>query len=109
MTFLKQFTKSEMVFVIDGEVVEDSIVAKIVNNIKPEYKIGIDMKNVKTLNSSLFIKYLNKGIFKLYNLQNEILTYLSIIIRDGKLRSFMNFEDFKNNKRELVRRKFIIV
>ncbi len=108
MGFLKQFSDSEIVYIIDDEVIKDSLIRKIVHDIEPNYKIGLDMKNVKSLSSSLFIKYLNNNKYKLYNLQSEILAYLSIVIKDGKLKSYMNFKDFKYNKRELVRRKFII-
>ncbi len=109
MGFLKQFAKDEIVFVINDEIIDNSLVKKIIENIEPNYKIGLDMKNVKALRSPLFIEYLNKEKYKLYNLRNEIMTYLSLIIKNGRLRSFMNYKDFNENKRELVRRRFIIV
>ena len=109
MGFLKQYGESEIVYIIDDEVINDSLIKKIIDDIEPKYKIGIDMSHVKALSSSLFIKYLNDNKYKLYNLQNEVLTYLSLIMKDGKLKSYMNFKDFKNNKRELMRRRFIVV
>lgn len=108
MGFLKQFTKDEIVFIIDDEIIDNSLVRKIISNIKPNCKIGLDMRNVKALKSSLFIKYLNKEKYSLYNLRNEVMTYLSLIIKNGRLKSFMNYKDFKENKRELIRRRFII-
>ena len=108
MSFLKQFSDNEIVYIIDDAIIKDSLVKEIVHDIKPNYKIGLDMKNVKSLNSSLFIKYLNDNKYKLYNLQSEILAYLSIVIKNGKLKSYMNFKDFKYNKRELIRRKLIL-
>ncbi|MBQ8476126.1 hypothetical protein IJ531_03590 [bacterium] len=109
MGFLKQFTQGEIVFIINDETIDDFLVKKIISNIKPEYKAGLDMKNVRSLCSSLFIECLNSNKFKLYNLQNEVLTYLSIILKDGRLKSYMNFKDFKQNKRELIRRRFSII
>ncbi|MBR2068171.1 MAG: hypothetical protein IJ877_00275 [Candidatus Gastranaerophilales bacterium] len=108
MSFLRQFAKSEIVFIINDKIIKDSLVKKIISNIKPGYKIGLDMKNVKSLNSALFLKCLNNNVFKLYNLNSELLTYLSIVIKDGKLKSYMDFQDFKENKRELIRRRFLI-
>ena len=107
MSFLKQFGKDEIVYVINDEIIKDSLIKKIVNDIKPKHKIGLDMKNVKALHSSLFIKYLNYDKYRLYNLQNDVLTYLSIVLKNGKLKSYMSIKDFQSNKRELIRRKFI--
>ena len=81
---------------------------KIIKNTNSKYRIALDMKNVKTIDSDLFIKSLINQKFKLYNLRNEPLTYLSIIIKDGKLSSYMSFDDFKNDKRELIRRKLFV-
>jgi len=108
MGFLKQFVDNEIVYIINDDVIEDSLVRKIMHDIKSKYKIGLDMKNVKSLCSSLFIKYLNDNKYKLYNLQNEVLLYLSITLKNGNLKSHMNFKDFKYNKRELIRRRFIV-
>ena len=109
MNFYKQFMKNEIDYVINDEIIDDSLIENIVRNINSKYKIGFDMKNVKTLNSSLFLKYLKNNKYKLYNITNEVLTYLSLVIKDGKLNSYMNFKDFKNNKRELIRRKFSLI
>lgn len=109
MGFSKQFTENEIVFIINDKILNDSLVKKIVKNIKPNFKIGLDMKNVVTLNSALFVKYLNCEKYKLYNLKSEVITYLSLILKNGKLHSYMNFNDFKNNKRELIRRRFIVL
>lgn len=109
MGFLKQNKENEIVFVVNNETIKDSLVKEILKNINPEYKIGIDMKSVSNINSTLFIKCLNENKFKLYNIKNEVLTCLSIILKDGKLRSYMNYEDFKYDKRELVRRRFSII
>lgn len=108
MGFLKQFIENKIVYVISDEIIEDSLIDSIVNDIKQKHKVCLDMKNVKSLHSSKFIQYLNNNMYKLYNLQNEVLTYLSIVIKDGKLKSYMNFEDFKDDKRELIRRRFIV-
>ena len=107
--FCKQLKGNEIVYIINDEIVKDSLIRSIACDIKPKYKIGLDMKNVKTLNSYLFLKYLKNNKYKLYNITNEVLTYLSIIVKDGKLNSYMNFKDFKFDKRELIRRHFSLV
>ena len=109
MGFLKQLSGNEIVYIINDKIIEDKIIKKIIKDINPDYKIGFDMRNVKSLSSALFLKYLNCNKYKLYNLQNEVLTYLSIVIKSGRLKSYMNYEDFKNNKRELIKRRFSVV
>ena len=108
MGFFRQFINKEIVYVINDEIIKDALIEKIVNDIKPNYKIGLDMKNVKTLDSVIFIKYLKENRYKLYNLQNDVLTYLALILQDGKLKSYMSFEDFKFDKHELIKRNFKI-
>ena len=109
MGFLKQFIDNEIVYIINDDIIRDSLVKEIIKDIKPNYKIGLDMRNVKSLCSSLFVKCLNNNKYKLYNLQSEVLLYLSITLKNGNLKSHMNFKDFKYNKRELIRRRFIAV
>jgi len=109
MSFFKQFIENEIVYIINDKIIKDSLIENIVHDINTKHKIGLDMKNVKALNSSLFLKYLKGNRYKLYNISNEVLTYLSIVLKDGKLKSYMNFKDFKYNKRELIRRRFSIV
>lgn len=100
--------KNEIVFIIDKKIINDKYTKKIIKRIKPDTKTGLDMKKVKTLNSALFIKCLIEDKFKLYNLNSEILTYLSIVLKDGKLKSYINFKDFIEDKRELIRRRFFV-
>ena len=66
------------------------------------------MKNVQTIKSKKFIISLLENKFKLFNLKNEILTYLSIILKDGYLKSYINKNDFIKNKRELIKRRFLV-
>ena len=72
---------------------------------------GTNRMNIYTLRSANFgfAKYLLENKYKLYNIKSEILTYLAIVLKDGPLKSFMNREDFFENKRELIRRRFIVV
>ena len=65
-------------------------------------------KNVESVNSPLLIKCLIENKIKLYNLQSELLTYFAIILKNGFLKSYMNFADFSENKRELVKRHFLV-
>ena len=103
--FQKIYYKNEIIFSFDTEIIEDYMLQEILvdNNNK---KIGIDMKNVKNIKSKLFIKYLLENKFKLFNLQNEVLVYLALILKSGFLKSHMNYKDFSQNKRELVKRRF---
>ena len=102
----KQLTEGEIVFIINQKTISNKDTKKIIKKIKPNVKTGLDMKNVTSLNSTLFIQCLIENKFKLYNLNSEILTYLSIILKDGKLKSYINLKDFCENKRELIRRRF---
>ena len=100
--------KSKTVIFIENRIIDDDITIDILNSFKNK-KLGLDMSNVESINSKLFIKSLLSDKFKLFNLQNETLTYLSLILKNGKLHSYMNFNDFKTNKRELIRRRFIVL
>ena len=66
------------------------------------------MKNVKNINSKKFISNLVNNNFKLYNIQNEVLVFLAIVLKDGFLKSYMTLEDLYKNKRELVKRHFLV-
>ena len=56
----------------------------------------------------LYVDYLLQNKIKLFNLQSEVLTYFARILKDGFSKSFINYSDFKNNKRELVKRNFLV-
>ena len=66
------------------------------------------MSMVQNINSPLLVEYLLQNKIKLFNLQSEVLTYFAIILKDGFLKSFINYSDFKNNKRELIKRNFLV-
>lgn len=104
----KTICKNEIVLIIDQNLIDDALtdeILKISSNFK---KTGLDMKNVKSIRSEKFIKALLSDKFRLFNAKNEILTFLSIILKDGFLKSFMNKNDFEENKRELVKRRFLV-
>ena len=84
------------------------LINQIISQIQDDKKIGLDMSMVQNIDSPLLIKYLLQNKIKLFNLQSEVLTYLSIILKDGFLKSFINYSDFKENKRELIKRKFLV-
>ena len=108
MDFCKQFRDNEIVFIINRKIIDNKFTKKLIKNIKPYIRTGLDMKNVKILNSEIFIQCLMENKFKLYNLNSELLTYLAIILKDGKLKSYINFKDFEEDKRELIRRRFYV-
>ena len=108
MGFYKKEYENEIVFVINNKTVDDNIVTDIFCHIDCDKKIGFDLKNVENINSPLFIKKLLQGDFKLFNLKSEVLAYLALILKDGFLKSHINYFDFKENKRELIRRKLFV-
>ena len=106
MKFTKAIYKREIVFLINSETIDNSLMEDIIKNISPDTKTGFDMGAVKTIKSSLFIEYLLSNKIKLFNLSGEVLAYLSLILKEGFLKSYINYSDFKDNKRELIRRRF---
>ena len=108
MSFLKSNCKSETIYFINEEIISDDLISEIALSCKKEKKVGLDMKNVKAIQSSTFIKFLLEDRFKLFNLQSEVLAYLALILKDGFLKSYVNYQDFSENKRELIKRKFLI-
>ena len=112
MTILMQFNqaihKKEIVFFINDNIVDDMLMLKIIENIPSNKKIGLDMSNVQNINSPILIKHLLENKIKLFNLQSEVLTYFSLILKDGFLKSYMNHSDFSKDKRELIKRRFLV-
>ena len=108
MEFFKTIHKKEIVFFINTKIIDDNLINQIILQVQDDKKIGLDMSMVQNINSPLLIKYLLQNKIKLFNLQSEVLTYLSIILKDGFLKSFINYSDFKENKRELIKRKFLV-
>lgn len=100
--------KKEVVFVINEKIIDDVLACEILSKFSLNKKIGLDMKNVECINSKILIEYLLKNKIKLFNLQSEVLAYFALIFKNGHLNSFINYSDFKENKRELIRRNFLI-
>ena len=105
---IKQIQKKEIVLIVDEISIDDVLVDRILNFSSSFRKIGLDMKNVKTISSEKFISSLLKNKFRLFNLQSEVLAYLAIVLKDGFLKSHINKSDFHENKRELVKRSFLV-
>ena len=101
MTIVKSYT-------VKSENIDDSSVQKIVDSFK-NCSVGLNMKNVKSINSNYFMNCVLSNKFKLYNLNSDVLAYLSLTIKDGRLKSYINFEDLKLDVRELTRRRFRIL
>ena len=91
MNFVKTILKNEIVFLINQKTIDDNLIEKIISDIEPKKRIGLDMKNVQNINSNILIQYLLENKIKLFNLQSEVLTYLSIIFKDGFLKSYVRF------------------
>lgn len=108
MDFNKINLDNEIIFILKNEVIDNFLTKKIISQIDKNCHVGLDMTRVRHIKSQYFIKCLIKNKFKLYNLQNEVLTYLALVLKDNSLKSFMNLSDFRENKRELVKRRFRI-
>ena len=108
MQFFKTIYKKEIVFIINEKVIDDNLAHEIISQIPPKKRVGLDLSNVQNIQSPLLIEYLLNNKIKLFNLQSEVLTYFALILKDGFLRSYMSYSDFKNKKRELVKRHFLV-
>lgn len=108
MQFFKTIYRNEIVFIINQDVVDDILVHEIIQNCPKNKKIGLDMSHVQSINSPILINQLLTNKIKLFNPTSEVLVYLSIILKDGFLKSYINYSDFKENKRELIKRHFLV-
>ncbi len=108
MFFSKITGKKEIIFTINSSTVTDDTVDRIFDADAVLKKIGINMQHVSCIKSKKFIKCLIENKFRLYNLQNDVLVYLAIVLKDGFLKSHMSCEDLLENKRELVKRHFLV-
>jgi len=108
MCIFKTIHKKEIVFVVDEKIVDDFVAHEIISNIKSDKRVGLDMKKVESVQSPVLVEFLLNNKIKLFNLQSEVLTYFALIFKDGFLKSYMNYSDFKNNKRELIKRRFLV-
>jgi len=104
----KTINKKEIVFVIDDKKIDDNLACQIIKLIHPKKRVGLDMSKVENIDSPILIEYLLKNKIKLFNLQSEVLAYFALIFKDGFLKSYINYSDFKNNKRELIKRNFLV-
>ena len=108
MSNFETIQKKEIVFVINKEFVDDVLACQIISKIKSKKRVGLDMTKVQSVNSPVLVKYLLENKIKLFNLKSEVLAYFSLVLKDGFLKSYINYSDFKENKRELIKRKLLI-
>ena len=106
--FSKTTNQKEVVLVLDKEIIDNELTEEIISHNIPKKRLGIDMSCVKTIKSNSFIKYLLENKFKLFNIQSEVLAYLSLVLGGGFLKSYVTQSDFSQNKRELIRRHFLV-
>jgi hypothetical protein len=99
--------KNKTIIFIKDKIINDCTVSDILKDFKNK-NLGLDMSCVDSINSKLFIENLLSNKFKLFNLKSETLAFLSLILQDSSLKSYINKTDFIDEKRELVRRKFFI-
>ena len=108
MVFLEKIRKNEAILFVENEIIDDKVAQEILVLCNQNKLVAIDMVNVKTINSKLFIECLIENKFKLFNSQSEVLAYLAIILKDGFLKTHLNYQDSKENKREFVKRRFLV-
>ena len=108
MKFFKTIYRNEIVFVINEKNVDDKLACQIISSIPSKKRIGLDMSSVQNVNSPILVKYLLENKIKLFNLQSEVLAYFALIFKDGFLKSYINYSDFKYDKRELIKRNFLV-
>ena len=108
MQFFQTIYKNEIVFLIDAKNIDDFLACQLIAQIPKNKRVGLDMKKVQNVNSKILIEYLLNNKIKLFNLQSEVLAYFALVLKDGFLKSYMNFEDFSEDKRELIKRHFLV-
>lgn len=109
MNLSRTIYKDEIVFLLHKDYINDTLTKEILEHAQSENRrIALDLTYVKGIKSPLFIQALINNQFKLFNLNSEVLAYLAIVLKDGFLKTYMNFDDFKTDKRELIKRKFLI-
>lgn len=101
--------KNKTIFSINCEIIDENFMTSLYSTVNSFSNIGLDMKKVKTIKSKKFIELLLSNKFKLFNLQNDILTYLLLIMDNGFLKSYLNESDFHLDKREFIKRRFLVV
>lgn len=106
--YITKNTLKSNIFTIETEVINDSVVEELLTLKIKNKVLGLDMKNVVSIKSQKFVDYLLNNKVKLINLDSGVLAYLAIVIKDGFLRTYVSFNDFKENKRELIKRHFLI-
>ena len=108
MQFFKTIYKNKIVFIINQNTINDSLVHEILKNCPKNKRIGLDISKVQNINSPALINQLLDNKIKLFNPTSEVLAYLSIILKNGFLKTYINYSDFNKNKRELVKRRFLV-
>lgn len=106
INFLKN--KKEAFFCVENKVVDDFVTIELLEKLEQREFLALDMTCVEEIKSSKFIKALLENKFRMVNLQVEVLAYLSLVLKDGFLKTYINKNDLINNKRELLRRRFLI-
>ena len=108
MRFFKTIYKNEIVYIINQKLVDDALLSEIIESMPNKKRIALDMSKVHSIQSKILINYLLNNKIKLFNLQSEVLAYLALILKDGFLKSYINYQDFSENKRELIKRHLFV-
>ncbi len=106
--YFETLCDSEAIYTINKKTLTDNLIRAILSLKNDTKKIALDMRHVQKINSALLIQCLIDNKIKLFNLNSELLAYLAIILKDGFLKSYINFEDFRDDKRELIARHFLV-
>ncbi len=95
-----------LLFRIENKIIDDSLFLNIKKNFKNNLKTVFDLEKVETINSRLFVEYLSFEKVSLFGAKNEILAYLSIVLKRNFPNLYQKEKDFKNDSNMLIKRNF---
>jgi len=93
---------------VKNKIIDEANFSSLIRFFNPNKIMLLNLENVETINSRLFIECLSKRKIALFNAKCEVLVYLSIVLKSNFLNSYIRIDDFKNKKYELIKRKFKI-
>lgn len=73
------------------------------------YNIGIDLSFVKECTIGFMLNLDKHTNISIFNIPSDIFTLFNIMNVDKKINLFVSENDFKDNKRRLLNRKFFVV
>ena len=94
--------KKEAFFCVENKVIDDFVTIELLEKLEQKEFLALDMACVEEVKSSKFIEALLENKFRMVNLQVEVLAYLSLILKDGFLKTYINKNDLINQHLTLI-------